>query len=246
MKRFNAIAAVVGGAFALAAAPAGATSVFFGLDNSDLSGGGARPNATAAQAAFALAAGALLTEDFESTAVGPVPSSFDIGGVTGTFTSTATSYSRIFAGVEPSYSTYPASGTHYLDSLTQRDSTYFTVDFDTPLRALGFYITDASDWAGSPPGTIANLQVTLYRGTDTEVLDLFGGLDVTTVVNANFAFFGVVDAGAPITGISIANPASNPDADAIGIDDVQIAPVPLPPAAALLLPGLALLRRRRS
>ncbi|MBX3667142.1 MAG: hypothetical protein KF778_01975 [Rhodocyclaceae bacterium] len=218
--------------FNAAAAPV----VYFGLDNLNLSAGGAAPNAAAAAAAFAAAAGPLATQNFDAMSLGAVPPGFNIGTVAATYTDSASDYSRISAGVG-TFSTFPISGAQYLEALTNSGSTYFSISFDRPLSALGFYITDASDWIGTG-GSIPNLSVALSEVSGGSVLQLMGGLDPNTVVNGNAAFFGVIDTANPITGFSISNPAGVPDKDAIGLDNLQVAVVPLPSTAALLALGL--------
>ena len=139
-------------------------------------------------------------------------------GVGVTVDNTATDYLRVASGVGP-FDTYPVSGSRYLESLSAEGSTYFTASFDQPLRAIGFYITDASDWIGTA-GPIAPLVVSLTTLSGTFDFDLTGSVDPTTIVDGNVAFFGALSAGDPITSVAIANPGSNPDEDAIGIDDV--------------------------
>lgn len=241
-------------ALIMAAPLASATpTVYLGLDNANLSGGGARPNADAAAASFSAATGATAAQDFESFAApSAVPSSFSIGGTTASFTDTSSDYAQISAGVG-TFSTYPTSGSQYLESLTLNGTAYFSVAFDHGLKALGFYITDASDWFNTA-GPIPNLQVTLHQASGDVALDLFAGLDPATVNDGNVAFFGVVDASDPIDGFSISNPAGVPDKDAIGIDDLQVATfssptaIPSPPVGYLMAAGLLAMRwvHRRS
>lgn len=232
-----------------APAPA-APMVFFGLDNSDLSGGGASPVSDAAQALFAAAAGSLAMQDFESLSLGPVPASFAIGGVTATFSSAATGYSVIASGVNAAYSTFATGGSRYLDSLSGNGSAYYTIAFDRPVAALAFYVSDISDWAGSP-GPIPNLQINLTQVSGGTSLDLANGVDATTIVNGSVSFFGVVDFANPITAFSISSPVGIPDADAIGLDDLQVAAVPEPSQTLLMIVGILALiayevARRRS
>ncbi|MBL8483912.1 MAG: hypothetical protein JNJ60_17075 [Rhodocyclaceae bacterium] len=238
-------AAVASACAAAAFAAVAAPTVYFGLDNSNLSGGGAAPNAAAAAAAFAAAAGPLATQNFDAMALGAVPPNFGIGAVTAGFTSSASDYVRVASGVG-TFSTFAISGAQYLEGLTLNGSGYFTISLDTPVSALGFYITDASDWAGTG-AQIPNLSVVLTQVSGTAALDLMGGLDPATVVDGNVAFFGVIDAANPITGFSIVNPAAVPDRDAIGLDNLQVSAVPVPGSAALLALGmlpLCAMRRR--
>src|SRR5262249_17259895 len=167
--------------WAVISMPALGASVFSNLDNSDLAGGGGRTNSNSAQASFAGAAGALATQSFESFAPGAVPGSFAIGGVTASFSSTATVASRIASGVSD-FTTFPIGGSKFLYSESANGSTYFTVSFNTPVRALGFYASDLSDWAGSA-GPIPNLQLNLIQASGGTSFNLLNGFDPTTVVN---------------------------------------------------------------
>ncbi|MBK7899876.1 MAG: hypothetical protein KA603_01710 [Azonexus sp.] len=219
-----------------------APTVYFGLDNANLSAGGARPNASAAAAQFALAAGSLAVQNFDGLALGAVPASIAIGGVTASFTNSASSYSQISAGVG-TFSTFPISGNQYLESLSGQGSTYFSFGFDRGVSALGFYLTDPSDWAGSG-GSLPGLTLNLLRGSDVLSVDLLQGLDATQVVNGNVLFFGVVDSADPFTGFSISSSASLPDEDAIGLDDLQLAVArraSVPEPAPLVLLAMAFL-----
>ena len=217
--------------------------VFFGIDNLDLSGGGAHPNADSAAASFAAAAGSLATQDFEGFVPGAVPANFAVGSVNASYTSQATSYTQITNG-PGGFSTFPVSGKQFIEGLSNQGSTYFTIGFDQSVRAMGFYISDASDWIGNA-GPLANLLVNLTQLSGGASLDLFGGLDAATVNNANVAFFGVIDNANPITGFSISSPASLPDADAIGFDRLQVAVAPAPRLDWLVLIGLVSLSAAR-
>ncbi|MBK6660718.1 MAG: hypothetical protein IPG43_22465 [Proteobacteria bacterium] len=245
--------ALVGMAWVEGAALA-APVVFQGLDNRNLTGPGSHPNSDAAQAAFAAAAlaeGGMAVQDFDSLALGAAPASFAVGTVSAALTATATT-----PPLPPAerIDTYPVSGARFLDSLTNRNTTFFSVTFSEAVSGFGFHITDASDWVGNPnPST--NVVVTLQYETGTVTRKIFDGTQASTMVSGNLGFWGVIDSAAPLTGFSLSNPAGNPDRDAIGIDNLSIAltkpdtPVPLPTSALLLLPAFALVagigRRRR-
>ncbi len=240
---------------AVSSAAQAAPVVFAGLDNHDLSNGGAHPNSDAALAAFATAAsaeGGLAVQNFDGLALGAAPAGFAIGSINATLTATATSYTNIASGVG-GFTTYPVSGKRFLDSLSDRNTTYFSVSFDHAVSGIGFHITDASDWSGDPRPT-TNLVITLkYQNANVD-LKIFDGTSASTMVNGSFGFWGVVDTASPLLGFSITNPAGNPGADAIGLDNLSVAlvktptTVPVPASLPLLLSavgGMTGLARRR-
>jgi len=241
-------------ALAFATSPAAAPIVFFGLHNSSIL---TAPygNADAARNDFVAAVGAasIATQDFESFAAMPpgtnLPAS-NIGlfanGVGVTLANSATDYMKIspFIG---DLDTHATSGDRFLEAKSDQGSTYFTATFDQAVRAIGFYVTDASDW--NMFSNVGELRVVLTTASGSLELDLTPGFDSTEIVNGNTAFFGVLDNAEPFTSIAIRSDASNGGEDGIGIDDVMISirAVPAPgtlPLVLGLLPLLALLRRR--
>lgn len=230
--------------------------VFAGQDNFNLTGGGLHPNTDAAQAAFiaaAIAEGGVAVQNFDTLSLGAAPASFAVGSITASLTATATDHTTIANGVSQ-FDTYAVSGTRFLDSLTDRNTSFFSITFSEAASGFGFHITDASDWLGNGnPST--NLVVTLkYAGGD-ETRKIFDGTAASTMVSGNLGFWGVVDSVDPLLGFAIANPLGNPDRDAIGIDNLSIAlvkpttAVPVPGALVLLLSalgGMLGVSRRRS
>jgi hypothetical protein len=245
--------AVFAAALCAAAGAQAAPVVFFGLDNANLSGGGPHPNADAAQAGFAAAAGPLAQQSFERAGegipAGAVPASFAVGARTVSFAGAATDYSQVTNGLG-TFTTFATHGSQHLEALTDPGTTYFTMDFDQPVGALGFYLTDVNDWLGTTPPTFS-LQIHLVRDGGTEVLDLMQGIPPSQVSDGNVAFWGVVDAADPIRGFFITNPAGNPAEDALGLDQLMLAqpggvvPAPAPWLLLAALPLAAAATRRR-
>ncbi len=241
---------------ALSGTATAAPLVFAGLDNTNLSGGGAHPITDAAQAAFAAAAaaeGGLAVQNFDALVLGPAPGSFVIGSIGATLTSTATDHSTI-AGATTVVDTFAVSGTRFLDSLTDQNTTYFSIAFSAAVSGFGFHITDASDWNGNRNPS-NNLVVTLKYAGGNVTRKVFDGTAASTMVSGNLGFWGVVDSVDPVLGFSISNPAINPGRDGIGIDNLSVAlikpttSVPVPTSIALLLSalaGAASLGRRRT
>lgn len=251
--RLRSTLAAIAAAAAAAAGPCNAATVFIGVDNSFQP---ATPTASdAARSAFLAVAGSVVTEDFESVALGdiaPVTVGSFANGVQATTVRSVTSvgsssgsYFRISAGTS-GFDTYPTSGRRFLDMLSGPDSTYFTSTYDVLLGALGFSYTDVSDWSGTggpiPPLTAL---VTFGDGSTLEI-DLTNGTPPTDLVNGNRGFVGIVEQTLGIRSIAIRS-GKAPDGDALGIDDVIVGRLPEPSAAALLAlaaAGLALSRRR--
>ncbi len=232
-----------------------APTVYAGLDNQNLAGGGPRPNSSAAHNAFVTAAGPLAQQGFEAAegfATGAVPGSFAVGSVGVSFTNQASNYSQISSGIG-SFNTYATEGSQHLESLTDAGTNFYSMDFDAGVHALGFFLSDPSDWIGAT-GPLPGLQLTLFRaGGGSTVLELLPGIDVSTLVDGNLAFFGVVDSSEAILGFSISNPLVLSGADALGLDQLLLGQaahaVPVPASLSLAL-GAALAacgaRRRKS
>ena len=227
--------------------------LFSGVDNSTFPS--PRTNADAARAAFVAALGAspVITQDFESAALGnfaPLSTGPFANGVGVSLANTATDFLRITDSVG-AFDTFASSGSHYIEALSDPGSTYFTATFDTAVRGIGFYVTDASDWACCGGQVIGKLKVVLTTAGGSFEVDLISGFEPTDLVDGNVAFFGVFDAQDPFTSIAIRSAANIPDEDAIGIDDVMISlqQVPAPATLSLslfvLLPGMSLLYSRR-
>ena len=139
------------------------------------------------------------------------------------------------------YSTAPSASAglsgNWLDS---NDNTGMTWDLSGlgPFNLLAFYVTDAADVGG---------RFSIKVG-DTLFSDLAGG---ERLANGNIHLFRVLlDETVHSLTLQLMHNRTN---DGFGLDGITVAkasPVPLPPAAALMLPGLALIaaaryRRRR-
>ena len=248
---------LLGSGTALALACGAAPTVYFGIDNSAFPS--PATNAEAAHSAFAAAAGAgaITTQDYESAAVGEFAATTSgvlANGVGVTVTNTVSgqdSRLRITEG-NGAFDTHAHSGRRYVEALTVNGTTYFTVDFASPIDGLGFYVSDLADWFGTP-GPLAHLQAVLKTTDNTTLeLDLSPGQQPSDLVSGNMAFFGVLGQGTRFTSFAIRNPASLPGGDALGIDDFMVVlqpnRVPEPASAALAvlaLAGLVASRRRR-
>ena len=207
-----------GGAVAVAAASASATSVFTD-----------RPTwaSAAADAGIGLEVSESF-EDFPSSDSDFFPS-IDANGFT------VSSVDVNFDFLDPLTVQDRASGGQPTDgdqllSVSALDFTETTFAFDNPVTAVGLDLIDFGDFGGQASTIVA----TLSSGEEITIFDGIG-------VSGNQAFFGVIT-DAPIDSIVIRN---NFDGDQYGIDNVQ-AGIPTPGAAGLLgVAGLASVRRRR-
>jgi hypothetical protein len=244
--------------------PAAGQSTFYGFTN-NLTGVfplSLTPEVTAARDSFVAAVGAsnVRSQNFDGLATGAVPSTIGFGtGLTATFVSTAVSdgvnpgQSLITSGVS-TFQEYPTSGSNYLSSVTNQGTTFWTMTFSQAIGAVGFYMTDPSDWfASAPAGAIPALRILAEGSFGTVSAPLFSGLDPAEVRNGSLGFFGIVATGSnSFDRISIEHPSHPFSGDAIGIDDMMVAlavpvPVPEPETWAMLVAGLGvlLLRWRR-
>lgn len=232
-------------ALTLAASAPAFSATFTGFDNNPTSTAPlvSHPNADAARDAFLAAAGgasAVRTNDFEALATGPVPATLEFGGgLQAAFSAQSTGATAV-AGSIGSFFEFAISGTRYISSLTLQGTNFWTITFNQPLAAVGFYTTDPSDWAGFS-GPIPPLRVDLTGTSGTTSYELTPGFNPTTINNASVAFFGVVDAAHPFTQLTLAHPSHLQTEDAVGLDNLMAVPVPEPATWITLLAGLLLL-----
>jgi len=227
------IAALLGGMF-LAGSLQAAPVIYFGEDTD-----GSLTNAQAAEADFLSNLTGVTIEDFEGLTAGDTfPINISFGTTTATLTGTTIIGNTGIAdsGIGGRFA---VSGTQYLN-LGTSDANSFTLTFDAPQAAFGFYGTDIGDFDG---------QLTLS-------LDGGAAIDIPHTLNApngSDLYFGLIDVDNPFTTIQFSSGVLN---DAFGFDDFTIgtreqvvdndvsAPGSLAVLGASLL-GLGIARRRR-
>ena len=159
--------------------------------------------------------------DSLSFAFPPLPGSVS---ATGSAKSANSNVLEISIADVPGEGRYPISGAQWLDLPTNA-----AFDFSAPVPAVGFYLVD--------PGDFGNGQLTLVADGENFQIPHDVGLDGLRV------FYGVIFEQ-PVSRLLLATSASG--TDYIGIDDVTVAYVPVPPAIGLLGSALvAFLRRKR-
>lgn len=233
-KNIMAGSALVGGllfAGSIQAAPV----IYFGEDLN-----GSLVNAAAAEADFLSNLSGVRIEDFESYSPGDTfPLNIAFGSTTATLTGTSNVGNTGIAssGIGGRFA---VSGSQYLN-LGTTDANSFTLTFDAPQAAFGFYGTDIGDFDG---------QLTL-------VIDGGDPINIPHTLNApnsSSLYMGLIDLENTFTSIQFTSGAFN---DAFGFDDFTIGtreqvitadPIPVPGTLAILgmsLAGLGLARRRR-
>lgn len=204
----------------------------------------AHPNSDAARASFFANLTGIGTYGFDNASVGAtnVAATFSNGvtaSVSGGTVYGSPNGSGLFAISNPNY---------YLT-----DTSAFSVAFNSPIAAFGFYGTDIGDWGGA-------LSLTLTKsggGTVSLNVPALIGSNGSQPENGSVLYFGFYDLGATYTSIAFNN--SN-TADIFGFDNfsvgttAQVTPTPPPPSvpepASFALVGLGLVslaatRRRR-
>ena len=126
------------------------------------------------------------------------------------------------------------------DNYLQSAGNGFTVDFDAPIAAFGFYGTDFGDIQGRMTLTLSNGGVEMLDIPHTQ-----GG-----AANGNVLFWGFIDPATTYTSIAFTNTGGS--GDVFGFDDMVIGDerqVQIPVPATFMLLGLGLIglaaRQRR-
>ena len=196
-----------------------------------------------ARASFLAALSGVGSEGFESFTPNVIPSS-----VTAIFTGSSGNVTATLSGpssgvVDASYDTPDLGRFNTTSGGSQwwlAEGGGFTLEFDRPIAAFGFYGTDIGDFNGQ-------LTVTL-----TDILSNVSTLTVNHTINGNDAsllFWGFIDDSTTYTRVEFGNTV--PDLEGFGFDDFVIGDrgqvilpvqVPEPSTLAIALAGLGMLR----
>jgi hypothetical protein len=243
------VAAVVITCASLAGPIAHATPVpFFG---EDLNPGGdpntlsAFPNSIAARNDFFSNLVGVGTETFDSIGIGTASPTVTFNVPSGTIQATLNG-GTVATGSNGAGS-YPISASNYLFAGTSS----FTVTFDTPIAAFGFFGTDISDSGGSLTLTLIDAANNISTVTVPAQQGNCGGTPCSSPTSGSVLYYGFFDTGDTYSSIAFNNSST---VDNFGFDNfsvgsvAQIVPTPEPASAALLgaaLVGLSLARLRR-
>lgn len=229
----RAICALV--AMACTATSVSAAIVYRGFDNNP-SGTvpmASTPNTDAARGDFLAALSAPILNNLESIAPGTGAAIVPFGpGLTMTADGAAFEVRDT-----PFNSAHGTQGPRYMYTEAPENSNLLTLTFSSPIRAIGFTFTDASDWVNTgqnPP----HLLVTV--GNEPGV-SLITTLNTNQIFDGSTGFFGYVADG-PFTTITIFRPIGGGATDAVGFDGFI---VPAPSSLALVSLAAAARRSRR-
>jgi hypothetical protein len=211
-------------------------TIYFGENQS--APGTLGPEPAAAQASFLSKLIGVGTETFESFDVftrGPLSLTFPgaSGSIEATLKGSGQVENRLGVG---RFNTSPAGGTQWWDSGSQ-----FSIDFDTPIAAFGFYGTDIGDFAGQVTVELVDIA---DRVTTLTIPNTVSGVDGAAL------FWGFIDTDTAYKRLSFGNTAAG--FDGFGFDGLivgeQAQVIPEPATAILFAFGLLalapLLRRR--
>jgi hypothetical protein len=194
------------------------------------------PNASAARAGFLAALTATVgTETFEGLAPGtvsPVPLAFPGAGVA-TLTGSGIVRQYSVPGEWQGNDRYPTSGDQFFDVNVGS----FTIQFDTPVAAFGFFGVDIGDQGGQ-------LVLDFISGTTTTTVTVPHTLGMASSTTGGVIFYGLIDTANPFSSVVFRN---NAGGDPFAFDDMTIGSVaqvlpptttPEPATAGLFAVGL--------
>lgn len=208
--------------------PASARVLFFGQNSTP--GLVTDEDAFQAQDDFLNALGEVATEDFEAFG------DDDPGPLALLFTGSAESVSATLTSADGRTETGAFSGAFATSgSLFWFASDSLAIDFDSPIVAFGFFVSDFEGSTALP----VTLQLGLESGGTVDI-----PIPVTSAPDATLAFFGTIDADNPFTSVTLTGPST---IDTFGFDDLIVAtavPFEIEMGASLILLGATFAYRR--
>lgn len=239
---------------AMAAMPVAASQLtFFGedLNNSESTPLAAFPAASAAEASFLANLIGVGTEDFEGFTTGdgvPLGLSFP-GAGNATLDNGGGVIATVTPGSTNGFGRYATSGTNYWE-VQAGGTNNFTVTFDSPVAAFGFYGIDIGDFGGR-----LTLAVTDASGTSNVIVPNTEGSSAST--GGSVLFFGLIETDPSKVFTQVSFLTSTGAGDVFAFDDFtvgsleQVNVIPLPASLPLVLAGMGAFgtmawRRKRS